>query len=66
MKKNKRNYTAPQLAAICEVDVKTIHNWANLGTIRYFKTPGNHLRFLKEDILKFLKEYNFPLPEDLQ
>jgi len=57
--------TASQLAAFCEVDLKTIHNWAERGRMRFFRTPGRHLRFRRVDTLDFLRRYGYPIPEEL-
>ena len=54
--------TAPQVAKICSTDLKTIHNWVNRGKIEGFRTPGRHLRFKHKDVLKFLEDFNYPVP----
>jgi excisionase family DNA binding protein len=48
------------------VDLKTIHNWADKGEIRHFRTPGRHLRFRRLDVLDFLRKYGYPIPEVLR
>jgi len=61
-----RTLAATQLAAFCEVDLKTIHNWANRGKIPCWRTPGRHLRFRRLDVVDFLRAYGFSLPEALR
>ncbi|MBN2717659.1 MAG: helix-turn-helix domain-containing protein [Deltaproteobacteria bacterium] len=56
-------FTAPQVAKICSTDLKTIHNWVNRGEIKFFRTPGRHLRFRREDILEFLVKFGYPIPD---
>lgn len=56
-------FTAPQVAKICSTDLKTIHNWVNRGEIKFFRTPGRHLRFRRQDILEFLTKFGYPVPE---
>lgn len=56
-------FTAPQVAKICSTDLKTIHNWVNRGEIKFFRTPGRHLRFRRQDILDFLVKFGYPVPE---
>ena len=56
-------FTAPQVAKICSTDLKTIHNWVNRGEIRFFRTPGRHLRFRRQDILEFLNKFGYPVPD---
>jgi excisionase family DNA binding protein len=58
-------FTASDVARFCQVDLKTIHNWADKGEIRHFRTPGRHLRFRRLDVLDFLRKYGYPVPEAL-
>lgn len=58
--------TAPQVARHCSADLKTIHNWVNAGQIRFFRTPGRHLRFRPEDVAEFLEHYGYPVPRELR
>lgn len=55
-------FTASQFARFCQVDLKTIHNWAEKGEIRHFRTPGRHLRFHRADVIEFLRKYGYPVP----
>ena len=48
------------------MDLKTIHNWADKGEIRHFRTPGRHLRFRRLDVLDFLRKYGYPIPDVLR
>ena len=64
--KGRELFTASQVAQFCQVDLKTIHNWAERGEIRHFRTPGRHLRFRRVDVLDFLRKYGYPIPEELQ
>ncbi len=59
-------FTAPQVAKICSTDLKTIHNWVNRGEMKYFRTPGRHLRFRREDILEFLNRFGYPVPANFR
>jgi len=59
-------FTASDAARFCQVDLKTIHNWADKGEIRHFRTPGRHLRFRRLDVLDFLRKYGYPIPEVLR
>jgi excisionase family DNA binding protein len=55
-------FTAPQVARICSTDLKTIHNWVNRGEMKFFRTPGRHLRFRRADVVAFLKRFGYPVP----
>jgi len=59
-------FTASDVARFCQVDLKTIHNWADKGELRHFRTPGRHLRFRRVDVLDFLRKYGYPIPELLR
>jgi len=63
---SKELYTASEVAQFCQVDLKTIHNWADRGEIRHFRTPGRHLRFRASDVLEFLRKFGYPVPEQLK
>ena len=64
--KRKDLFTASQIARFCQVDLKTIHNWADRGRIPHFRTPGRHLRFRKPHVLDFLRKYGYPIPDELE
>lgn len=58
-------YTAQDVARFCEVDLKTIHHWADAGKIPHRRTEGRHLRFRRNHVLAFLKAHGYPLPAQL-
>jgi excisionase family DNA binding protein len=62
----KELFTASEVARFCQVDLKTIHNWADRGEVRHFRTPGRHLRFRRVDVLDFLRKYGYPVPDILR
>jgi excisionase family DNA binding protein len=57
--------TASQLAKVCQVDLKTIHNWCDKGTLTHFRTPGRHIRFKSTDVVAFLRKHRYPIPDEL-
>lgn len=57
--------TASDLATLCEVDLKTIHNWVDRGRIAHFRTPGRHLRFRAADVADFLRAWGYSVPREL-
>lgn len=57
--------TASDLASLCEVDLKTIHNWVDRGRIPHFRTPGRHLRFRAQDVAEFLRTWGYDVPREL-
>lgn len=58
-------YSAQALANFCEVDLKTVHHWADRGKVAHFRTDGRHLRFRRNDVVRFLRAHGYPLPESL-
>jgi Helix-turn-helix domain len=65
-------YLASQLASICDVDLKTIHNWCDRNNdpkepaqLECFRTPGGHLRFRHSAVLRFLTRWGYPIPDAL-
>lgn len=61
----KKLLTASDLANLCQVDLKTIHNWVDRGRIPHFRTPGRHLRFRSSDVAEFLRTWGYAVPRDL-
>lgn len=62
----KKLFTASDLATMCEVDLKTIHNWVDRGRISHFRTPGRHLRFRAADVVDFLRTWGYDVPRALR
>jgi excisionase family DNA binding protein len=58
-------YSAQALANFCEVDLKTVHHWADRGKVPHFRTDGRHLRFRRNDVVRFLRAHGYPLPDTL-
>jgi excisionase family DNA binding protein len=61
----KELFTTFEIAKLCKVDITTVINWVNAGKLQAYKTPGGHRRIRKNDFLKFLKQYNLPVPKEL-
>jgi PleD family two-component response regulator len=59
-------FTASDVARFCGVDLKTIHTWCDKEKLRCFRSPGRHLRFRRHDLIDFLLEYGYPIPEVLR
>lgn len=58
-------YSAQVFANFCEVDLKTVHHWADRGKIPHHRTDGRHLRFRRNDVVRFLRAHGYPLPDAL-
>jgi hypothetical protein len=59
--------TATQFAAWCGVCSRTIHKWSDKKgkEIPYFRTPGDHRRYLPQVVHGVLKRYGYPIPDEL-
>jgi excisionase family DNA binding protein len=57
--------TTGQVANYCHVTYWTVIKWIKAGKIKAYKSPGDHNRIRKEDFLRFLQEYNLPVPQEL-
>jgi len=55
--------TPRELARLCGVSPDTVRGWCIRKQIKFASTPGGHKRFLKQDVLEFLKAHGFPLPQ---
>jgi excisionase family DNA binding protein len=58
-------HTAQDVARFCEVDLKTVHHWAERGKVPHFRTEGRHLRFRRNDLVRFLRLHGYPLPDEI-
>ncbi len=61
----KISFSTSEVAQYCHVTADTIRKWAEAGKIRVFKTPGGHRRIRRDDLIRFLRENNMPIHEDL-
>ncbi len=62
----KQSFSTSEVARFCHVTPDTIRKWAEAGRIGVFKTPGGHRRIRREDLVRFLRDNNIPLHEDLR
>jgi excisionase family DNA binding protein len=59
-------FRASDVARFCDVDLKTVHNWADKGRIQFFRTPGRHLRFKPAALLAFLSGHGYDVPPEVR
>lgn len=57
--------SAADLARMCDVTPKTIHNWASSGRLKAARSPGGRLRITRADAKAFLESHGYPVPEEL-
>lgn len=52
-------FTTDEVAKLLNVNKSTIKRWTNEGKIHCERTPGQHRKFSKEDVLEFSKKNNY-------
>lgn len=59
---------ASDVADICNVDLKTVHNWCeqDVDPLPHFRTPGRHLRFKPRLFVPWIKKFGYDVPAELQ
>lgn len=60
-----RMFKASDMARMCNVDLKTIHNWVEKGHVQAGRTPGRHLRFRPEVVRKVIEGMGMPVPSEV-
>jgi excisionase family DNA binding protein len=60
-----KTFTTYEIAKFCDVYPSSVINWINDGKLKAYSTPGGHHRVTREDLLKFLKQFNIPIPAEL-
>ena len=60
-----RALTAGDLSRILHVDLKTVHNWVAAGHLFGRRTAGRHLRFARASVVRFARQYGYPIPTGL-
>lgn len=62
---NGYHLTSGDVARLLQVDLKTVHNWVSRGHVAGRRTEGRHLRFARSEIVRFLREFGYPVPNFL-
>lgn len=57
---------ASDLAKLCNVSKKTIHNWVERYKLPSYRTPGGHLRFDRHKVRDWLYQKEMPVPVALK
>ena len=60
-----RTYTSHDIAEFCDVAPSTVVKWMNEGRIKCHQTPGGHNRATRMAVVRFLKQFGFPVPSVL-
>ena len=62
-----KTYTTGEIAALCDVNLRTVIRWIDRGALKGFKLPGRgNNRVREEDFIAFLHEHEMPVPPELQ
>lgn len=60
-----KSLTTKEIAEYCQVTQRTTVQWISEGKLKFFRTPGKHIRVNREDFLEFLNKYQMPIPQGL-
>ena len=58
-------FSSFEIAKICQVAPSSVTRWIHEGKLPASMTAGGHHRVLADDLLKFLKALNMPIPPEL-
>lgn len=58
--------TTHQVARLLGVSLPTVVNWIEAGRISAHRTPGGHRRIGREELVRFSKLFDYPLPPEFQ
>lgn len=61
-----KSLTTKDVAEYCEVTQRTAVQWINEGKLKFFRTPGKHIRVYRGDFIDFLKQYDMPVPAEFE
>jgi len=60
-----RHLSTFAIAEMLKVDPGSVANWIDQGLLKAHRTPGGHRRVAVDDLLKFLREHDMPMPPGL-
>ena len=55
--RNEEYLRTAEVAAMLNVTIDSIRAWNKKGLLPAVRTPGNHLRFRRADVVKFYQQY---------
>ena len=58
-------FTSTKVARFCHVSHAAVCNWAKLGKLKAYRTPGGQYRFEPHVLVEFMKKHGMPVPEEL-
>ena len=58
-------FTTYQISQMVNADISTVIDWIDSGKLKAYKTPGGHRRIKWADLVKFLKKYEMPIPDNV-
>lgn len=60
-----RYLTTHQVAGLLHVSQPTVVNWVEAGHLHAHRTPGGHRRIAREELFRFARAHDYPLPSAL-
>ncbi len=62
----KEAYGPYEIAELLDVAPSSIGLWIEKGFLEAFKTPGGHRRINRDELVRFLKRHNIPVPDEFK
>lgn len=56
--------TTHQASRLLGVSLPTVVNWIEAGRLSAHRTPGGHRRISREELIRFSREFSYPLPDE--
>ena len=56
--------TTHQASRLLGVSLPTVVNWIEAGRLSAHRTPGGHRRISREDLIRFSRDFSYPLPDE--
>jgi len=62
--KENKPLTTGEIAGYCHVTLRAVSGWVSDGKLKAYRTPGRHGRVHRDDFIRFLNQYDMPIPKE--
>lgn len=64
---NQTTFTVGEVSRLCQISNRIVRKWIDTGRLKGYELPDSkHRRVDREELLRFMEEYRFPVPAELQ
>jgi len=53
-------------ARLMQVNISSVNMWITQGRLVAFRTPGGHRRLRARELVRFMEQYEMPIPNELR